>query len=1696
MRRVTMRAGSLLLWNQCTVHGAVPNSSARPRVAQFIRGFRSGELSPHRAIARANALRQAMKKTGALDNLLPLASKVFGFEAAEEAEIAITVEKHCAYPLRHDNETSATQSSPTISGDYQTSTLGNDHTSNKESVSGDELQDMAIAYYEKKWTGSTKRQLSAEDAARYEFGSLLDLVPNDTRHFLLPANPESEGRISMSYLQLHRLAEELFKSPELARLPRGSRIAASLPSYCPELAACFLALTAGGRFEFAPLDPNLTENDFLFALSDLPASLLIVESYRNGRTRGKLASAAGIPVIVMVPDTKVFGMFSVMAINFQLENEEESKLDPDVERKCPTTSSLTEGLLDKAELRDAVALVMYTSGTTRRPKLVPLTHAQLGIGAICVVSTLQLDRSSMCINVMPLFHLHGLMVNILATAVAGAGVICAPRFDAALFFEWLLPVRPRQETSDRCTYEHGAPNWYSAVPTIHIEVLRFAEQFRENHGSSPPHSLDIIRNCSAALAPAIALRLEEALPGVAVLTSYAMTEALPICSNPHPTAGHRDHASVGKVAGPLVRIAKIEVNSSAGQTVTTTFLLPNEVGEVVVKGKCVFKGYEEREHLGCNPNTDAFVGGGWFRTGDCGWIDSSGYLHLTGRLKEIINRAGEKISPLTIEHTVVATAPDYCPGLRDVVAFAVPHDELGEVVGLAACSKNGVSVSLSELRRCCSKSRLIDRRWFPEILVHVTKLPLGPTGKPLRIGLAEKMGLPKLCFTDSMKTIDMRGSASRPKDYEASRRAEARKSSARRNRRDGNGAGGDAGHNTNLLEPSSITSLDGCVQVALVAMAEASGVKVSEDDNLFDAGLSSISATRLREALIRRTDLPLPDAIIYNHSTARSLGAAIFCMTVTIADGGLNYSNDIQLPLLTTKAVIEYHKGNLDGAKGLCILGLRRLGLPKEWWQQDNVTEASRMLLEIADGVDELVQLLLIIAWVWITTRQFREAIIAHRILILARLKRPIVKEIDTALLLMQLSVLYSQLGDTTTCLAVRSEARNTVGNIGAYSPESIKDEHLICKSKNCTSFPVGCVQRLILPETDRMKITKISCVHCLDLTVLVIRRQRLQVLPDCIADLRQLEILDATDNMITVLPDSICEIMSLSELVVPQNKLAELPQGLALIPRLSTLILRHNNFNRLPTVVLKCRQLKCLRWGYQSFESAMLKRAELSAATSSDGISYEVSDDQDHQEGSVPAELQILEMEGTNLNRFPDCSDATALTAVVASFNRFHQIPSHLNQCSKTLKILSLGSNKLGLLGAESLLPLGLLPHLTKLYLENNGLSELPTCIGNLKNLRELSVFGNNLTFLPIEIGSCSALEVLDAHHNKLTKVAESVRQLVRLKSLYLAANYLTDLKYLRHTVLRFGSPLYLSPLHKQYIIERKIKTTLTLILFACTRHLRSLQNLQLGANMFDVTDAFELPGVRVGLGWNCGNGKLPVSISCALTENFGITDHHYDPICVGHRGDILVVAFAGQGVGNLQWNTPCAAARAAGVALDALYLADPSNSYYMQSPDGCWNGIGHFGNIIAQYAPHYSKVLIVGSSMGGTAALLHAAGGGKVLAFGPKVNLEMTHGSFLPPSVRAACASAIHAALIKSAVINGNSAVEVHVGSENLEDVLQGQLVPGQCLRQHDTFHHNVRRKPYSCRFIFFFLILFNRRCQCGSNVKDYCFHYLRGH
>ncbi len=453
------------------------------------------------------------------------------------------------------------------------------------------------------------------------------------------------------------------------------RIAIVLPNGL-EMAAAFLAVASAAAS--APLNPGYRADEFEFYLTDLKARALIVDFGSTSPVIG-IAEKLHIPIVTLHPRPELGGgRFSLDTGGFSSD---------------PPAAPRVSG-------PDDIALVLHTSGTTSRPKIVPLSQRNLCVSAGNVRQSLALSESDRGLNVMPLFHIHGLIAAVLAPLSAGASVYCTPGFNALKFFGWM---------------EAAKPTWYTAVPTMHQAILARARQSTSVIAANP---LRFIRSSSSSLPPQVLAELEQTF-GCPVVEAYGMTEAAhQMACNPLPP-GIRKPGTVGRGAGPEIAIMNENGNLvAAGVT-----------GEIVIRGENVTSGYENNPKA----NAEAFSNG-WFRTGDQGVQDSDGYVSITGRLKEIINRGGEKISPREIDEVLM----DH-PAVRQVVTFGIPHAKLGEEVGAVVVLREGVVASERDLRDFVA-TRVADYK-VPRKVIFMEEIPKGATGKLQRIGLAQKLGL-------------------------------------------------------------------------------------------------------------------------------------------------------------------------------------------------------------------------------------------------------------------------------------------------------------------------------------------------------------------------------------------------------------------------------------------------------------------------------------------------------------------------------------------------------------------------------------------------------------------------------------------------------------------------------------------------------------------------------------------------------------------------------------------------------------------------------------------------------------------------------------------------------------------------------------------------------------------------------------------
>ncbi len=573
-------------------------------------------------------------------------------------------------------------------------------------------------------------------------------------------NPESPAlsapkRPSLSYARLCRQVEGMVAWLNAHGIGRGDRVAIVLPNG-PELAAAFLGVSVGAVS--APLNPGYGPDEFRFCLADLRPRALIVQRGIDSPATA-IARASGITIIqsARVDDEEA----GVVTLNG----------DALIGREGGRYSESNDP-----------ALVLHTSGTTARPKLVPLTQANLSMSAQNIAASLSLSRDDRCLNVMPLFHIHGLVAALLASLRAHATVICTPGFAGESFFGWV---------------DELGPSWYTAVPTIHQEILRRAPDALDIIAR---HRFRFIRSSSAALAPRTMTELEMVFRAP-VIEAYGMTEAAhQIASNPMPP-GNRVPGSVGLATG--CEAATMDEHG--------TLLPAGEAGEVVIRGQNVTGGYEN------NPaaNEQAFING-WFRTGDRGVIDDRGYVSLIGRLKEIINRGGEKIAPREIDEVLLRH-----PDVREAAAFAMPHATLGETIAAAVVPHEGRTLKEIDVR-AFALTQLPDFK-VPARIVILTEIPKGPTGKLQRTGLA------------TLLAAEL-GVAFEPP------------------------AGG--------LEQLAAAIFEEVLQ----------RTGVGRHDNFFALGGDSLRAMQVSARLISALGLEIPSTLLFHHPTPASLAADLACL--------------------------------------------------------------------------------------------------------------------------------------------------------------------------------------------------------------------------------------------------------------------------------------------------------------------------------------------------------------------------------------------------------------------------------------------------------------------------------------------------------------------------------------------------------------------------------------------------------------------------------------------------------------------------------------------------------------------------------------------------------------------------------------------------------------------------------------------------
>ncbi|PVU95992.1 hypothetical protein BB561_001459 [Smittium simulii] len=511
---------------------------------------------------------------------------------------------------------------------------------------------------------------------------------DNTRPAVLTTKSSDPPSLSLTYQQLHSQAsrfisqaQTLLGSNYYVGLPIASMLGNGLP--------CLLAFlgTALMRSIAAPLNPAMKQSEIEFYLQDSQSKVLIVSLKEACSSHQGILAATKLGLSIWTiqwsdPEGIIIQPYNQTAQVF------------DANSSPPQTA-------DFAQIQpNDTALLLHTSGTTGRPKAVPLTHANIIRSMFNIAQTYNLSPQDRTFVVMPLFHVHGLIGSLMSTLYSGGSVVLPQKYSASSFWSEFIA---------------SESNWYSAVPTIH------QIQLQHELPNNLPH-IRFIRSCSASLAPTVLTQIEAAF-NAPVLEAYAMTEAShQMCSNPLPPLAHKP-ASVGIPQGVQVAIL-----DDQGHRV--------HLGEVCIRGSNVTTGYlnnpSANESSFTNiynkdstiETTETLPGSNelWFRTGDQGYLDEDGYLFLTGRIKELINRGGEKISPLEID-AVLLQYPD----VLEAISFAVDHELYGQEVNAAVILKPGSTASEQSIKDFVGRHLAAFK--VPKVIFISDILPKTATGK-------------------------------------------------------------------------------------------------------------------------------------------------------------------------------------------------------------------------------------------------------------------------------------------------------------------------------------------------------------------------------------------------------------------------------------------------------------------------------------------------------------------------------------------------------------------------------------------------------------------------------------------------------------------------------------------------------------------------------------------------------------------------------------------------------------------------------------------------------------------------------------------------------------------------------------------------------------------------------------------------------
>lgn len=826
------------------------------------------------------------------------------------------------------------------------------------------------------------------------------------------------------------------------------------------------------------------------------------------------------------------------------------------------------------------------------------------------------------------------------------------------------------------------------------------------------------------------------------------------------------------------------------------------------------------------------------------------------------------------------------------------------------------------------------------------------------------------------------------------------------------------------------------------------GTKLGRCQDYFQAGLHSVSVARMRRLL--EEDLgPIPTAAFFFHPAIAGVAAFIVAArsrsTPATGEANLPY-NQIQIQVAAELAAAGEASGShadaLSCARLLLRFGGRDRAVQAERVCQAGVARWRGTKGAVAPGADVVA--------CWRGSKcgvaPVAELVAARQLLLLAgdlcaRRTEGNAQDVDqenVAELFGEALALSSSeeadrgsgcvAAEAAAVLAVWARTRLRQGSV--WCAEGLRARVLaMCRHAvegQCTGWGRDAGALRLVDTSSGWPRPAPSCplatwVHASALLELHLEELGLEALPAEVgACLVHLRLLDVSHNRLVRVP-ALGGLLALKSLCLASNHLTYLPADVVDLPLLRELNIAGNRFRNPLMDVSDCRHLV-------TYDGS----AQIAADSC---LSAEARQRSRKEHSHVPRSttLESMDVSFAGLVEGPQVGLGCggSLKYYICAGNALERVPE-LRRCT-SLTSLALGQNAIRVVPGKVLQGL---PELRWLSLEANRLAKLPDAIGDLKFLRHLHLQGNRLEELPATLGRCSQLRTLELQNNVLRSLPDSLTGCRTLQFLYAHGNELSDA----------GAVL------------------------ATLRGLRSLKIVGLGGNRLRLgglgpADQL-LPGARLGIAWNDGdNGSSPPSLpQCGppLTELLSCSDVYFDAAHDdGSLGRVLLVCFCSQGAPTMQWNGQVQACRASLLDVDALYVCDPANAWYLQDPSREWRGVEYFGELLRQRTLAYNgRVLMLGGSMGATACILFAELAGLALAFSPQVELRRGQGRCLPDEVLGRFEARVAASLASC-----RGRVVVHVARRHHFDsqAARGLLARApRCVRiaYHETDLHNTTK------------------------------------